>query len=79
MSTQKTQRPAGERAEGETDRTKDTDNRNPSADTGAAQAVRASLPQFTSRRRFIVWATMCGYVKPERLTERIVAELEEAP
>lgn len=38
---------------------------------------RAALPQFTDRRRFLIWALMAGYVKPERLTERIVAELEE--
>lgn len=29
------------------------------------------------RRRFLVWAVLCGFAKPERLTERIVAELEE--
>ena len=28
------------------------------------------------RRRFLVWALMAGYVKPERMTERIVAEIE---
>jgi len=29
------------------------------------------------RRRFLVWATMAGFAKPERLTERIVADVEE--
>jgi hypothetical protein len=29
------------------------------------------------RRRFLVWALMVGAVKPERLTERIVAEVDE--
>ena len=28
------------------------------------------------RRRFLCWAVMCGFAKPERLTERIVAEIE---
>ena len=28
------------------------------------------------RRRFLVWACMLGVVKPERVVERIVAELE---
>jgi hypothetical protein len=36
----------------------------------------ADAPQFRGRRAFIVWAVSCGFVKPERLTEEIVAELE---
>jgi hypothetical protein len=28
------------------------------------------------RRRFLVWAVLAGFAKPERLTERIVAEVE---
>ena len=31
--------------------------------------------QFTSRRRFIVWAVLAGLAKPERLTEEIVREI----
>jgi hypothetical protein len=27
------------------------------------------------RRRFLIWACMAGFVKPERVTERIVAEV----
>lgn len=29
------------------------------------------------RRRFLVWALMVGAVRPEAVTERIVAEIEE--
>jgi len=28
------------------------------------------------RRRFLVWAVLCGFAPPERLTERIVADVE---
>ena len=28
------------------------------------------------RRRFIVWAVLCGFAKPERLTEAVVREIE---
>ena len=35
------------------------------------------VPQaFRSRRAFLVWAVACGFVKPDRLTERIVDDLE---
>lgn len=30
------------------------------------------------RRRFLVWALMLGAVPPERVVERIVAEVEES-
>lgn len=30
------------------------------------------------RRRFLIWALMLGAAPPERLTERIVAEIEGA-
>ena len=30
-----------------------------------------------SRRRFVVWAVLCGFAKPERLTETVLAELEQ--
>ena len=41
-----------------------------------------SLPQsadspYASRRRFLVWACMAGYVGPERVVERILAELAD--
>lgn len=29
------------------------------------------------RRRFIVWAIMAGFAQPERMTDAIVAELEQ--
>ncbi|HEV2037112.1 MAG TPA: hypothetical protein VGQ96_00785 [Candidatus Eremiobacteraceae bacterium] len=50
---------------------------NDSADPQNAQVLRERLPQFTSRRRFCVWAVLAGFAPPERLTERIIAELEE--
>jgi hypothetical protein len=28
------------------------------------------------RRRFLIWALMAGYTKPERIVERIVGEIE---
>jgi hypothetical protein len=34
---------------------------------------------FSSRRRFLIWACMAGFVGPERVTERILAELDEVP
>jgi hypothetical protein len=41
----------------------------------------ASVPQpaspFTDRRRFLMWALSIGAVPPERVVERIVAELEQ--
>ena len=42
-----------------------------------AQSSRATLPQFRNRRAFLIWALMCGYTKPERVVERVVAELED--
>jgi hypothetical protein len=41
-----------------------------------AQTGNAVLPQFRNRRAFLVWALMCGYTKPERVVERVIAELE---
>ncbi len=38
---------------------------------------RAEPPEHNGeRRRFLCWALMLGAIPPERLTERIVAELE---
>ena len=38
----------------------------------------AEQPEFgTSRRAFLIYALACGLVKPERVTERVVAELAE--
>lgn len=34
---------------------------------------------FSSRRRFLIWACMAGFVGPERVTERILSELDEVP
>ena len=33
--------------------------------------------QFSSRRRFLIWACMAGFVGPERVTERILADLAD--
>lgn len=38
--------------------------------------TRNSSP-FADRRKFLIWAAMCGCVGPERVTERILAELAE--
>ena len=37
---------------------------------------------FADRRKFLIWACMCGFVGPERVVERILAEIadeESAP
>jgi len=34
-------------------------------------------PQFRNRRAFVVWAVRHGFAPPERLTERILAEIQE--
>jgi hypothetical protein len=36
----------------------------------------AGLPQFRDRRAFLIWACMIGVVPPERVVERVVAEIE---
>ena len=42
-----------------------------------ARAETAEQPEHNGdRRRFLVWAVLGGFAKPERLTERIVAEVE---
>lgn len=47
-----------------------------SASPATAQAP--VIPEYgCSRRRFLIYAVMCGYAPPERAVERIVAELEE--
>ena len=30
------------------------------------------------RRRFLCWAVMCGFAKPERLTERVLQDVAES-
>jgi hypothetical protein len=32
---------------------------------------------FSSRRRFLIWACMAGFVGPERVVERILVELAD--
>jgi hypothetical protein len=40
-------------------------------------AAEGELPEHRSeRRRFIVWAVLAGFAKPERLTEAVVREIE---
>lgn len=48
------------------------------SDVAVAQAPNgvAVLAQFTSGRRFLIWPLMAGYVPPQRVVERIVAEVE---
>jgi hypothetical protein len=36
----------------------------------------ADPPQFRNRRAFLIWACMIGVVPPERVVERVVAEVE---
>lgn len=41
-------------------------------------ATQVEEPEHQSdRRRFLVWALMLGAVPPERVVERVVAELEQ--
>jgi hypothetical protein len=37
----------------------------------------AAQPQFRNRRAFVVWAVQHGFAPPQRLTECILAEIEE--
>jgi hypothetical protein len=53
------------------------DTANSTTPEANAQSGRADLPQFRNRRAFLIWALMAGYTKPERVVERVVAELEE--
>ena len=50
-----------------------------SADSLAQSRSNSQLTEdaFSSRRRFLIWACMAGFVGPERVTERILAELDE--
>ena len=54
-----------------------------SADTGrqtSTQNTTEASEHRNERRRFLVWAVLCGFASPDRLTERIVDEIErEAP
>jgi hypothetical protein len=43
-------------------------------------APRDPQPEYrSSRRRFLIYAVMAGFAPPERLTERIIAEIEATP
>ena len=50
--------------------------------TGNSAAAPAAMQgddrPFADRRRFLVQAAMAGFVGPERVTERILADLAEA-
>jgi hypothetical protein len=49
------------------------------ANTAApAHATQGSDGPFGNRRRFLIWAAMAGFVGPERVTERILADLDES-
>lgn len=51
------------------------------ADVAQDRDNGASLPQsdspYATRRRFLILAAMAGWVQPERVTERILAELAD--
>ena len=39
---------------------------------------KPTIPEYgNSRRRFLIYAVMCGFAPPQRAVERIVAEIEE--
>lgn len=44
----------------------------------ASAATQVGDRPFADRRRFLIWAAMAGFVGPERVTERILADLSEA-
>ncbi len=50
-------------------------------DEAKARDDTGSLPQsaspYATRRRFLILAAMAGWVQPERVTERILAELAD--
>ena len=62
-----------------------TKKRKPAAGPGAGSQESnndsGSLPQsaspYATRRRFLILAAMAGWVQPERVTERILAELAD--
>ena len=48
-------------------------------DSATALSAQAEPEHRNDRRRFLIWALMAGYTKPERVVERIVAEVEATP
>lgn len=65
-------------------------NKKPACEAGSLQigtskpdptfhpATRQEEPEHRGeRRRFIVWAAMCGYVSPDRLAERVLQDLAD--
>ena len=52
-------------------------NINPHGVPPAVEKSEREEPEHRGdRRRFLMWALMAGFVKPERVTERVVAELQ---
>jgi hypothetical protein len=46
--------------------------------TRPAKHTTVEAPEHRGdRRRFLVWAVLAGFAEPDRLTERIVAEIEQ--
>lgn len=43
---------------------------------GSASVAQTASP-FATRRTFLIWALSIGAIPPERVTERIVAEIEQ--
>jgi len=49
-----------------------------SADAALGSAKPPEQPEHRNdRRRFLIWACMAGLVKPDRVTEQILQELEQ--
>lgn len=81
MTTQKERAASARRTARECD---NTSNKNDTASDHRGQGVallnrcNTEPPEFgISRRAFLIYAFACGLVKPERVVERIVAEIEE--
>lgn len=49
------------------------------AKAGCRVSIDEPPEHRNDRRRFLVWAVMLGVVKPERMTERVVAEIDREP
>jgi len=47
----------------------------PAAREKALDSADSTNP-FADRRKFLIWACMAGFVGPERVVERILAEIE---
>ena len=48
-----------------------------SANAACVDSIAEAPEHRNDRRRFLIWALMIGAVPPQRVTERIVSELED--